>query len=202
MHVRGQRDQQLAAVPANQAGREMLRRMKRMPRTAGVLVWAAGAAVLHAVVPFELSRLGDRARPLGPGSSAAREAGLLTVAAGAALMTWAMAAHCQAAPRGWAMDSRLTPPYLLRRGPYRLSRNPMYAGEAVVWLGWALFYRRPAVWAGLAIQCAAFAAIARWEERQLLNRFGDDYRAYLEQVPRWVPGCPGSEHEISTRLTD
>jgi protein-S-isoprenylcysteine O-methyltransferase Ste14 len=173
----------------------MLRRMKQMPRTAGVLVWAAGAAVLHAVVPFELSRLGDRARPLGLGSSAAREAGLVTVAAGAALMTWSMAAHCQAAPRGWAMDSRLTPPYLLRRGPYRLSRNPMYAGEAVVWLGWALVYRRPAVWAGLAIQCAAFAAIARWEERQLLNRFGDDYRTYLEQVPRWVPGCPNRFRE-------
>jgi hypothetical protein len=33
----------------------------------------------------------------------------------------------------------------------------MYAGEAVVWLGWALFYRRPAVWTGLAIQRAAFA---------------------------------------------
>jgi protein-S-isoprenylcysteine O-methyltransferase Ste14 len=161
--------------------------MKHVPRTAGVLVWAAGAAVLHAVVPFELSRLGDRARPPGPGSSAAREAGLLIVAAGAALTTWAMAAHCQAAPGGWAVDSRLTPRYLLRRGPYRLSRNPMYAGEAVVWFGWALFYRRPAVWAGLAIHCAAFAAIARWEERRLLNRFGDDYRAYLEQVPRWVP---------------
>src|SRR5215510_9138440 len=117
----------MALVPANQAGRETLRRMKQMPRTAGVLVWAAGAAVLHAVVPFELSRLGDRARPLELGSPAAREAGLLTVAAGAALMTWAMAAHCQAAPRGWAMDSRLTPGYLLRRGPYRLTRNPIYA---------------------------------------------------------------------------
>jgi protein-S-isoprenylcysteine O-methyltransferase Ste14 len=105
-------------------------------------------------------------------------------------MTWAMAAHYRAAPRGWTVDSRLTPPCLLRRGPYRLSRNPMYGGEAVVWFGWALFYRCPPVWAGLAIQCAAFAAIARWEERRLLNRFGDDYRAYLEQVPRWVPRCP------------
>jgi glutathione S-transferase len=49
---------------------------------------------------------------------------------------------------------------------------------------------RTGVWAGLAVQCAAFAAIARWEERRLLNRFGDDYRAYLDQVPRWVPRCP------------
>jgi len=71
--------------------------------------------------------------------------------------------------------------------PVRLSRNPMYAAEAVVWLGWALFYGRPAIWAGLAIECAAFARIVRWEERRLLGRFGGDYRAYLAEVPRWVP---------------
>jgi protein-S-isoprenylcysteine O-methyltransferase Ste14 len=76
---------------------------------------------------------------------------------------------------------------LLRSGPYRLSRNPMYAGQAVVWLGWALLYGSPAVWAGLAIECAAWAKIVRWEERQLLERFGDDYRAYLADVPRWAP---------------
>jgi protein-S-isoprenylcysteine O-methyltransferase Ste14 len=63
----------------------------------------------------------------------------------------------------------------------------MYAGEAVVWLGWALFYGRPPVWAGLAIGCAAFAGIVRWEEQRLLGRFGGSYRAYLTEVPRWVP---------------
>jgi len=168
----------------------MLRHVKRMPRTAGVLVWTAGAVATYAVVPFELSRLGDRARPQGPAASAARGAGLLTVTAGAALMTWAVAAHYQAAPLGWALDSRLTPAYLLRRGPYRFSRNPIYAGEAIVWLGWALYYRHPAVWAGLAIECAALTKITRWEEQRLLTRFGDDYRAYLEEVPRCAPRSP------------
>jgi len=171
----------------------MLRHVKRMPRTAGVIIWTAGAVAMYAVVPFELSRLDGRARPQGPAASAARSAGLLTVAAGAALMTWAMATHYQAAPQGWALDSRLTPGYLLRRGPYRLTRNPIYAGEAIVWLGWALYYRHPAVWAGLAIQCAAITKITRWEEQQLLTRFGDDYRAYLEQVPRWAPRPPSRQ---------
>jgi protein-S-isoprenylcysteine O-methyltransferase Ste14 len=113
--------------------------------------------------------------------------GLLTVAAGAALMVWAFTAHYQAAPRGWALQPQPTPDYLLRAGPYRLARNPMYTGEAAVWLGWSLFYRRPAVWAGSAILCAAWPKIVRWEERRLLERFGEDYRTYLARVPRWVP---------------
>ncbi len=62
----------------------------------------------------------------------------------------------------------------------------MYVGEAVIWLGWALFYGRAAVWAGLVILCAAGSTIVRWEERWLLERFGDEYRAYLTTVPRWV----------------
>ncbi|HEV8279992.1 MAG TPA: isoprenylcysteine carboxylmethyltransferase family protein [Streptosporangiaceae bacterium] len=164
-----------------------------MPRPAGVLVWMARAVAMHAVVPFELSRLDDRARRPARRFPAMRGAGLVTVAAGVGLMAWALAAHYQAAPRGWALESGLTPQYLLRRGPYRLSRNPMYAGEAVVWLGWALFYRRPAVWAGLAIECAAFSGIVRWEEQRLLSRFGGgDYRAYLAEVPRWVPRPPSA----------
>jgi len=171
-----------------------------MPRTAGVLIWTAGAVATYAVVPFELSQLGGRARPQGPAASAARGAGLLTVTAGAALMTWAMAAHYQAAPRGWALDSQLTPGYLLRRGPYRFSRNPIYAGEAIVWLGWALYYRHPAVWAGLAIECAAVTKITRWEEQRLLTRFGDDYRAYLEEVPRWAPAPQARSGPTATYL--
>src|SRR6266851_296610 len=151
--------------------------MKRVPRAAGVLGWALGATALHAAVPFQLSRLGGRAGRPGRSTPAARHAGVVTVAAGAALMAWALAAHSAAAPQGWELESGLTPGYLLRAGPYWLSRNPMYSGEAVAW-------------AGLASLCAAFAVIVRWEERQLLDRFGEDYRAYLAEVPRWLPGAP------------
>src|SRR5215475_638458 len=55
----------------------MLRDIKRVPRSAGVLVWTAGAIAMHAVVPHELLRLGARARPQGSAAPAARSAGLL-----------------------------------------------------------------------------------------------------------------------------
>ena len=161
--------------------------MKRIPRAAGLLAWTLGLVALNAVVPRELSRLGDRAGRPAPAPPAARGAGLLLVAAGATMTGWAVAAHYQAAPRGWALESRPTPGYLLRSGPYRWSRNPMYAGEVTAWAGWALFYASPAVWAGLAVVSAAFGTLVPWEERWLLERFGEDYRAYLADVPRWVP---------------
>lgn len=119
--------------------------MKRMPKPAGVLAWSAGAVAMHAVVPLELSRPGDRAGRPARRLPAVRGAGLVIVAAGAGVMARALAAHCEAAPRGWALESGLMPRYLLRRGPYRLSRNPMYAAEAVAWPGRALFYGRPAL---------------------------------------------------------
>lgn len=164
--------------------------MKRIPRAAGLLGWTLGAVALNAVVPRELARLGDRAGRPAPAPPAARGAGLLLVAAGATLTGWAWATHYQAAPRGWALQAAPTPGYLLRSGPYRWSRNPMYTGEATVWAGWALFYASPAVWAGLVTVSAAFATIVPWEERRLLEHFGEDYRAYLADVPRWVPRAP------------
>jgi protein-S-isoprenylcysteine O-methyltransferase Ste14 len=164
----------------------MISCMKRIPR-AGLLALTPGAVAMHAALPYQLSRLGGRAGPPARTTPAVRTAGLLTVAAGASLMAWAFAAHYQAAPRGWAVQPLPASDYLVRAGPYRLSRNPIYTGESVVWLGWSLFYGRPAVWAGSAILCAAWPAIVRWEERRLLEQFGDDYRAYLAQVPRWVP---------------
>jgi protein-S-isoprenylcysteine O-methyltransferase Ste14 len=174
-------------------------RVKRIPRAAAVLVWMSGAVAMHALVPFELSRLDRRTQRQPATPLVVRGSGLLAVVAGASLMAWALAAHHKAAPRGWAVPTtrqmRSGVPYrleyLLRKGPYRLTRNPMYLGEAAVWLGWALFYGSRSVWAGLAVMCAAFTRIVPWEERLLLERFGDDYRAYLASVPRWVRFGPG-----------
>ena len=168
----------------------MLWWVKRIPRAAGLPGWTLAAVALNAAVPRELSRLGDHAGRPAPAPPAARGAGLLLVAAGATLTGWAFATHYQAAPRGWALQAAPTPGYLLRKGPYRWSRNPMYAAEVTVWAGWALFYASPAVWAGLVVVSAAFATIVPWEQRRLLERFGEDYRAYLADVPRWVPRAP------------
>ncbi len=83
----------------------------------------------------------------------------------------------------WDPTSRL-----VIRGPYRHVRNPMISGVMAVLLGEAVFFGS---WA-LAVWFACFALVnAVWmplvEEPGLEQRFGDDYRAYREAVPRWIP---------------
>lgn len=77
---------------------------------------------------------------------------------------------------------------LVVEGPYRHVRNPMIAAVLAVLAGEAaLFGSLPLlIWfaAFFAINCVFF-----WlhEEPGLGRRFGDDYRAYKRNVPRWLP---------------
>jgi protein-S-isoprenylcysteine O-methyltransferase Ste14 len=73
-------------------------------------------------------------------------------------------------------------------GPYRHVRNPMISAVLAVLAGEAaLFGSLP-----LLIWCAAFFALNQifflfYEEPGLARRFGDEYRAYRQNVPRWLP---------------
>ena len=76
---------------------------------------------------------------------------------------------------------------MIETGPYRLSRNPLYVGLLVLYLGLALLV--PTVW-GLALFPAA-VLLVRWgailpEERFLRERFGASYVDYTHRVRRWL----------------
>jgi protein-S-isoprenylcysteine O-methyltransferase Ste14 len=76
---------------------------------------------------------------------------------------------------------------LIEEGPYRLSRNPLYVGLLVLYLGLALL--APTVW-GLVLSPVAVLLLL-WgailpEERFLHERFGQPYDEYRRRVPRWL----------------
>ena len=73
------------------------------------------------------------------------------------------------------------------RGPYRFTRNPMYAGLVLQLAGIGLALGRTWILlaAGLAILVLDRHAIAR-EERYLERRFGATYLAYKSRVRRWL----------------
>ena len=75
-----------------------------------------------------------------------------------------------------------------RRGPYRHVRNPMISGVLAVPIGEGLLLGST----GILIWAAAFLAIntiyfIASEEPGLEHRFGDEYREYKANVPRWLP---------------
>ena len=76
---------------------------------------------------------------------------------------------------------------ILRGGPFRVSRNPLYVGLILLDAGLALIV--PSVW-GLLSLAVGIAAL-RWgaiipEERYLAAKFGDEYDGYRARVRRWL----------------
>ncbi len=76
---------------------------------------------------------------------------------------------------------------LVTRGPYRLTRNPMYVGLTLAYLGEAGLLRQ--IWP-LAVLPLVLAYL-EWmviplEETRLLETFGEEYEAYRRRVRRWI----------------
>lgn len=73
-------------------------------------------------------------------------------------------------------------------GPYRHLRNPMISGVALMLVGEALFWdsRTLCLWAAGFLGINHFYFVLS-EEPGLERRFGEAYRKYKANVPRWVP---------------
>jgi protein-S-isoprenylcysteine O-methyltransferase Ste14 len=76
---------------------------------------------------------------------------------------------------------------LLTSGAYRLSRNPMYTGLAIAYLGLAVLFGS---WWPLALWPLVILAVRqlviRPEEQYLTRRFGRTYTDYQSRVRRWL----------------
>ena len=85
------------------------------------------------------------------------------------------------------------PIFLVKSGPYRWVRNPMYLGVLSVWFGEAiLFHSLLLAGCGLLIAVVVHLFVVFYEEPTLRRRFGESYEAYLRTVPRWLPRVPRS----------
>ena len=72
-------------------------------------------------------------------------------------------------------------------GPYRYSRNPIYAGMSSVYLGIAILLHSLWIMVLLpAVLGVLFRTVVRSEEEYLERRFGDEYITYKRSVRRWL----------------
>lgn len=135
-------------------------------------IWALAAAALAAALARWLPVVALPGWPAWP-----------LVAAGLGLVAWSA---------WWFRAKRTTiephraPTRLIVEGPYRINRNPIYTGMALILLGWAF-------WLGAAaalVPAAVFVAVidrrfVPGEEAALRKAFGEEGARYIAATRRW-----------------
>jgi protein-S-isoprenylcysteine O-methyltransferase Ste14 len=115
----------------------------------------------------------------------------LEMVAGAALIAWGVLLNIWA-ERLFRWGATGVCPFspatvLVRRGPFKLSRNPMYLGLIAISVGVTLatgvFSN---IWISVALAIWLHYAYVLPEEEFMHERFGADYEQYTERVPRWM----------------
>ncbi len=112
-----------------------------------------------------------------------RTLGCLLIALGFLIRVWAAFTFYQHHMR---VISLVPQRQLITSGPFRFSRNPLYiGGNLFIFLGAALFLGSPSGIVLTALNIIAVEMMIRREERQLAREFGDEWRQYRRNVPRW-----------------
>ena len=139
------------------------------------LGFLAAAVVLEAIVPL----------PVPVAHSLARYVAGAVLAAGGFVMIATGTRRFVAA--GTNVPPTLPTTALVVDGIYRRTRNPLYLGLTLVYLGlgvaagsvWAIGLLVPLLW-------VINVGVVKREERYLERKFGDAYRDYKARVRRWI----------------
>ena len=145
------------------------------------------------LIPILLVRLTSETRLAamfsGPGTTTFW-IGVIFGCLGLALSAWTVALfskHGSGTPAPWNPPMRF-----VVRGPYRHVRNPMIIGALLMLVAEALIFKSLPVALWTAVFFAGNAVyFPLSEEKKLEDRFGDSYRDYRANVPRWVPKLRG-----------
>ncbi|HWE41158.1 MAG TPA: isoprenylcysteine carboxylmethyltransferase family protein [Gemmatimonadaceae bacterium] len=80
---------------------------------------------------------------------------------------------------------------LVTYGIFSWVRNPLYVGNFLVWMGFAVI--SGVLWflpVAAVIFAIEYTLIVRYEEGVLETIFGEEYLAYKQRTPRWFPRPP------------
>jgi len=78
-------------------------------------------------------------------------------------------------------------PVVVNQGVFSQMRHPIYLGGILMYLA-ALVLTLSMIAAILWVFIILYYGfLARFEEKLLIEKFGDEYRLYMQQVPMWIP---------------
>ena len=127
---------------------------------------------------------------LGKPSAFSIAVGLPLAFAGEAVRAWAVG-YSGVTTRG----DTVTAPALVTAGPYAYVRNPLYIGNFITALGFAVAFtggnsgaaRTALVATALGTMLAVYSVVVPHEERYLRSTFGAEFDEYVAAVPRVLP---------------
>ena len=76
-------------------------------------------------------------------------------------------------------------PKVVREGPFGLMRHPIYLASILFYFGLVVITLSFASLLVCIIIAIYYNFAARYEEKLLLAKYGDDYKKYMSEVPRW-----------------
>ena len=124
------------------------------------------------------------ARPIPFAPSLAKPSGALIAIFAAMLFIWSIRKFHSA---GTPVPGNRPTTTIVKAGPYRFSRNPIYLAFSLFQTGIALLVNDAWILVTLllAISVLSFVVIPR-EESYLETRFGEEYSTYKASVRRWL----------------
>jgi protein-S-isoprenylcysteine O-methyltransferase Ste14 len=115
----------------------------------------------------------------------------LSIAGGIVLCVAGLLVIRSAARTVWKANSSIIPmrptTAIVSEGVFQLTRNPMYLGMVVIYVGIALLIRSP--WALVLLPLVVLGVdrlVIAKEERYLRGKFGETYGNYCSKVRRWI----------------
>jgi protein-S-isoprenylcysteine O-methyltransferase Ste14 len=130
-------------------------------------------AALHFLIPVRVLLTGS-----------ARLIGLIPLVVGMGVILWADRLFREAHT---AIKPGEISTVLVTWGPFRISRNPIYASMVVTLAGLALLLGSLTPWLVLPLFVIALdRRFIRGEEASLAQQFGPAYQTYVAKVRRWI----------------
>ena len=119
-----------------------------------------------------------------PGGNGIELSGLAITILGLSIAIWARV-HLG---KNWSSRPTIREGHILvRTGPYRFVRNPIYTGLLVAYTGTAVVIGALWAFALILFLLAAFLVRIREEEKILLGEFGEEYEKYRREVRALIP---------------
>ncbi len=167
-------------ILAAAGAKRTVRRESAQSRLAYVIPTALGAFLV-----FQPRRLGLLDIRFLPDTEAVILFGLAVTAAGIGFAIWARLTL----GRNWSGTVTIKEDHrLIRNGPYRFVRHPIYSGILGALLGTAIGQGTVPSLIGVAIVLCGFRIKWKTEEHFMVGQFGEQYVQYQREVKAVIPG--------------